>query len=165
MISIYGWMWLSMFDLDFYLKLHFDNISQNRSNVYYSVEPRKLLLDIDFNVNSLNELGKFTRSRFGMSKSNQFRLLWFYFQVLLHPLYKEKPILNQWTSDLEDLIIQFFILLRIMNDVDLDPNSAYSPSWMDCNDGRSSHSIISFFFMQYLQLLSMRDNGTPGHLM
>ena len=59
------------------------------------------------------------------------------------------------------------ILLIIKKLVELQllyPLSASRPSRMDCSDGRST-SIISFEFIQYLQLLLIREHRMYNHLM
>ena len=70
-------------------------------------------------------------------------------------------------EDLHSIISIISLLLRIVNEHDESfhlPSSAHLPSVMDCNDGRSI-TIISFEFIQYFQLLLMRNHGMHNHLM
>ena len=133
------------------------DVSKNGRHIYEWNTIIQTILDTDFFWQYLNESGRLTNWRFGISECYQYIVFGHTFQC-------------HWTRPIETIcfridgcqirkiyILSFrliSLLLRIITEQELSllPPRADQPSWIDCNDGRS-RSIISFRFTQYYRFL------------
>ena len=132
---------------------------QSITNIYNSTTLKNVILvAIQFTIH-LNELGRLTFWRFGISKYYEYSLFRITFQC--HWAKKIETIYFRIDGcQIWKIYIQLFqinsLVLRIINEQDKTlshfPWSVASPSVMDCNEGRSIQ-IISFKFIQYFRLL------------
>ena len=52
-----------------------DKISENRRNIYERIETNQTILEIDFDRTFLNDQGRLTFRRFGISKYHQYSII------------------------------------------------------------------------------------------
>ena len=113
--------------------------------------------------------GKTTLWRFGISKYDQYSIFLITFQCHGTRIF-ETPTFGFDGCQIWKIYIPSFpiisLVLRIINEHEESslPRSAFLPSVMDCNDGRSIQ-IISFQFIQYFRLLLIWNIVMPYCLM
>ena len=113
----------------------------------------------------INEPGRLTFLRFGISICNQYSIFRYTFQFYCSRIFKTFSTQIHYGFQIWKIYIQSFqinsLILRIVNEHDssfLIPWSEHLPRSIDCNDGRSI-SIISLKFIQYFRLLLIMING------
>ena len=111
-------------------------------------------------------LNSLTFWRFGISKYHQYSIFRNTFQCHWTRIIETTSSRIVNGCQIWKIYIQSFriisLLLRIINEHESSflPQSAYQPSVMDCNDGRSIQ-IISFKFIHYFRLLLIDCLQTP----
>ena len=113
--------------------------------------------------------GSLTFRRFGISKYDQYSIFRYTFQfhytrITETTLFRIDNGCQIWKIYIHSFQI-ISLVLRIINEHESSslPSSAFLPSVMDCNDGRSIQ-IISFQFIQYSRLLLIRNDRMSIYL-
>ena len=153
------------------LLLELNKMREMRRNIYNRNQINQTLLAIDFDLTYRNDLGNLTYSRFGISINNQYLIIKNTFQCHYTRITETIPSFRYDGCQIWKIYIHSFPinsrLLRIVNEQNssfLLPPSAYPPSVMDRNDGRSI-AIISVKFILYFRLLFLQMPQIHNHLM